>query len=148
MIPIMSGKLMPPEPNSRPRSELSAGALPAACAKASVTNIPLPFGEVPGVSRSRARERVAARELLEKPGTERREAARDDRGAGTADERDHVVHRVHRRQPHAEQLAGDEQMAEIGAGVPAAGRAVAVGVERALVLRVGRVADDEPAAGD
>ena len=43
MSAIMTGKLRPPAKNWA-MGELSTGAAPAACANASVTNMPLPFG--------------------------------------------------------------------------------------------------------
>src|SRR5580765_2051662 len=104
MSAIITGKLMPP-PKNRAIGELStAGA--AVCANQLITNMPHPFAEgTAAASQRRLSERVTARELVEELRTERREASLQHRRARAADERDHVVHGVHRGESHAEQLA-------------------------------------------
>src|SRR5678816_4513117 len=58
-------------------------------------------------------------------------------------ELDPVMHGVHGREPHREQLTGREEMTEIGAREAAAGRAVALGIERPLVVCIDGVLHHE-----
>src|SRR5262245_39077198 len=148
MSAIITGKLMPPPKNLAIGELSTAGA--AVWANTSIMNMPLPFAvrAVSPASRRRRPERVPAREPVEELRSERREASFQHRRARAADERDHVVHGVHRGEAHAEQLAGDDQVAEVGARVLAARRAVAIRIQRALVLRVGRVAHHEAASAE
>ena len=55
---------------------------------------------------------------------------------------------MHRGEPHAQQLAGNEQVAQVGAGVFPAGGAIAFGIQRPLVPRVCRVAHHQAPAAD
>src|SRR6185503_6034714 len=110
MSPIITGKLKPPPKNR----EIGSAAGAAVWARKSMGIIPLPFAVriVAPVSGRRRGERLPARELLEETRTERREASVQHRCPCATDERHHVVHGVHRREPHAEQLAGDEQVSQ------------------------------------
>src|SRR5262245_52245013 len=110
MSAIITGKLKPP-PKKR---AIGSAAGAAVWARKSMGIIPHPFAvrNVAPASGRRRGERLPARELLEEIRAERRKASVQHRCPRAADERDHVVHGVHRREPHAEQLAGDEQVAK------------------------------------